>query len=146
MLKQSTGTTFVNNLRMVLLPFAAWFVSSLLGWSSGSASVAQAASPASPPPLFDNLGTLHHQITTTSDLAQRYFDQGLRLVYAFNHEEAILSFQEAARQDPQAAMAYWGIALASGPNINAPMTKEDGRRAVAAIQKARAHAKGVSIA
>src|SRR5262247_4164772 len=98
------------------------------------------------PPLFDNLGSLHHPITTTSELAQRYFDQGLRLVYAFNHEEAILSFQEAARQDPQAAMAYWGIALASGPNINARMSKEDGRRAVDAIQKARAHAKSVSAA
>ena len=55
-------------------------------------------------PLFDNLGTLHHPISSTSELAQRYFDQGLRLVYAFNHEEAIRSFEEAAKQDPQAAM------------------------------------------
>ncbi len=108
------------------------------------ALVGYAAGVTNPTPLFDNLGTLHHRITTASELAQRYFDQGLRLVYAFNHEEAILSFQEAARQDPQAAMAYWGIALASGPNINAPMTKDDGRRAVDAVQKARAHAKTVS--
>jgi tetratricopeptide (TPR) repeat protein len=142
MLKQSIATTVVNSLWVVLISFAA----SLLGWISVVAFAAHAMSPVSPPPLYDNLGTLHHEITTTSDLAQRYFDQGLRLVYAFNHEEAILSFEEAARRDPQAAMAYWGIALASSPNINAPMTKEDGRRAVAAIQKARAHAKGVSIA
>src|SRR6187549_3052716 len=75
--------------------------------------------------LYDNLGTLHHPISTTSELAQRYFDQGLRLVYAFNHEEAIHSFEEAAKQDPSAAMPYWGIALALGPNINAAMSKED---------------------
>lgn len=96
------------------------------------------------PPLLDNLGTLHHPITTTSSLAQQYFDQGLRLGYGFNHEEAIAAFEEAARQDPQAAMAYWGIALALGPNINAPMAKEDERRAIEAVQKARGLAKGVS--
>ena len=77
------------------------------------------------PPLFDNLGSLHHPISTGSELAQQYFDQGLRLVYAFNHEEAIRSFEESARHDPDAAMPYWGIALALGPNINAAMAKED---------------------
>ena len=71
------------------------------------------------PKLYDNLGTLHHPISTSSDVAQRYFDQGLRFVYAFNHEEAIRSFEEATRQDPSAPMPYWGIALALGPNINA---------------------------
>lgn len=88
-------------------------------------------------PLFDNLGSLHHPITTSSELAQRYFDQGFRLVFAFNHEEAIRSFEEAARQDPQAAMAYWGIALALGPNINGAMEKKDERRAIEMVQKAR---------
>jgi len=90
------------------------------------------------PPLFDNLGSLRHPISTTSEQAQRYFDQGLRLVYAFNHEEAIRSFEESARQDPQAAMPHWGIALASGPNINAPMSNEGERRAREAIKQARA--------
>jgi tetratricopeptide (TPR) repeat protein len=90
-------------------------------------------------PLFENLGTLHHPITTRSKEAQRYFDQGLRLVYAFNHEGAIRAFEEAARLDPSAAMAYWGIALALGPNINAAMKKTDERRASDALQKARAH-------
>ena len=89
------------------------------------------------PALFDNLGSLHHPITTTSEQAQRYFDQGLRLVYAFNHEEAIRSFEAAAQQDPQAAMPYWGIALALGPNINSAMEKKDERRAVEMVQKAR---------
>jgi len=89
------------------------------------------------PPLFENLGSLHHPITTTSEQAQRYFDQGLRLVYAFNHEEAIRSFEAAAQQDPQAAMPYWGIALALGPNINSAMEKKDEGRAVEMVQKAR---------
>ena len=95
-------------------------------------------------PLFDNLGSLHHPITTKEPLAQQYFDQGMRLVFAFNHEEAILSFEQAARLDPDAAMAYWGIALALGPNINAPMQREQKPRAYEAIQKARAHASHVT--
>ncbi len=74
---------------------------------------------------------------TTSEQAQRYFDQGLRLVYAFNHEEAIRSFEAAARQDPQAAMPYWGVALALGPNINSAMEKKSERRAIEMVQKAR---------
>jgi tetratricopeptide (TPR) repeat protein len=95
-------------------------------------------------PLLENLGTLHHPITTASDLAQRYFDQGLRLVYAFNHEEAIRAFEEAARVDSTAAMAYWGIALALGPNINAAMEKSAERGAREAIQKAKAQSGHVS--
>ncbi len=67
-------------------------------------------------PLFDNLGTHHHAVTTHSPLAQRYFDQGLRLIYAFNHDEAVRAFKEAARLDPNCAMAYWGIGVALGPN------------------------------
>ena len=89
------------------------------------------------PPLFDNLGSLHHPITTTSEQTQQYFDQGLRLVYAFNHEEAIRSFEAATQFDSQAAMPYWGIALALGPNINRAMEKKDERRAIEMAQKAR---------
>ncbi|MBS0169624.1 MAG: hypothetical protein JSR62_04665 [Nitrospira sp.] len=90
------------------------------------------------PALFDNLGTLHHAITTTSERAQQYFDQGLRLVYAFNHEEAIVAFTEASRLDPDAPMPYWGVALSLGPNINAAMDAKDESRAVDAVQKATA--------
>jgi len=95
-------------------------------------------------PLFDNLGTWHHTITTKVPEAQRYFDQGLRLIYAFNHEEAIRSFEEATRLDPDAAMAYWGIAYALGPNINAPMNHDQERRAAGAIEQARGHAQHIT--
>lgn len=114
----------------------------------GSSDIALALLSAShqPVPLFENLGSLHHPISTTSEQAQRYFDQGLRLTYAFNHEEAIHAFEEAARLDPAAAMAYWGIALALGPNINTPMNKQAERRASEAVQKASLHSGHVTAA
>ncbi|HEY8995686.1 MAG TPA: hypothetical protein VIM71_13540, partial [Lacunisphaera sp.] len=62
-------------------------------------------------PLLDNLGSHTHPITTSSPEAQHYFDQGLRFLFGFNHGAAIRSFQEAARLDPECAMAHWGIAL-----------------------------------
>ena len=102
-----------------------------------SLAEAVTADQTEPLPLFDNLGSLHHPITTTSEQAQRYFDQGLRFVYAFNHEEAIRSFEAAAQEDPKAAMPYWGIALALGPNINSAMEKKDEHRAIEMVQKAR---------
>jgi tetratricopeptide (TPR) repeat protein len=91
-------------------------------------------------PELSGLGTLHVPISTTVPRAQRFFDQGMRLLYAFNHAEAIRAFREAARLDPSLAMAYWGQALALGPNLNAPMTAENGRAAYAAIQAAHAAA------
>ena len=118
--------------------FAPFLVAGMACWL-GMVSLAEAA-PADQtdaPPLFDNLGSLHHPITITSEQAQRFFDQGLRLVYAFNHEEAIRSFEAAAQLDSQAAMPYWGIALALGPNINSEMEKKDERRAIEMVQKAR---------
>lgn len=95
-------------------------------------------------PLFNDLGDHQHKITTSSPQAQRFFDQGLTLVYAFNHDEAIRSFQEAARLDPQCAMAYWGIAYAYGPNINQPMTEEAVPKAWEALQQAMQRAGQVS--
>ena len=86
--------------------------------------------------LFDNLGTWHYEITTASERAQKFFDQGLRLVYAFNHEEAIAAFTEASRLDPDAPMPYWGVALSLGPNINAAMDPKAEARAVEALHKA----------
>src|SRR5215203_3595303 len=88
-------------------------------------------------PLFGDLGSHHKKITTTSERAQRYFDQGLTLIYAFNHAEAIRSFREAARLDPACAMAWWGVALAYGPNINKPMDSADAPKAWEALSKAR---------
>jgi tetratricopeptide (TPR) repeat protein len=86
--------------------------------------------------LFDNLGSLHHEITTASDEAQKFFDQGLRLVYAFNHEEAIAAFTEASRLDPDAPMPYWGVALSLGPNINAAMDPKAEPRARELLRRA----------
>lgn len=88
-------------------------------------------------PLFDDLGTHQHPVTTRSDKAQQYFNQGLILAFAFNHAESARAFQAAQRLDPDCAMCYWGEALALGPNINAPMFPEAVPRAWAAAQKAR---------
>src|SRR5688572_8500369 len=95
-------------------------------------------------PELSGLGTLHVPVTTKTPQAQRFFNQGMRLLYAFNHAEAIRAFREAARLDPALAMAYWGQALALGPNLNAPMTRENGRAAYVAIQAALAAAPRVT--
>jgi tetratricopeptide (TPR) repeat protein len=87
-------------------------------------------------PLYDNLGTHEYIISTRVPLAQAYFNQGLRLYYAFNHAEAIRSFREAQRRDSTCAMCFWGEALAWGPNINAAMDSASGAAAWAAITQA----------
>ncbi|HTB18711.1 MAG TPA: tetratricopeptide repeat protein [Bryobacteraceae bacterium] len=90
-------------------------------------------------PLLNGLGHWHHAITTSNPLAQRYFDQGLTLVYAFNHDEAARSFSYAAKLDPKCAMAYWGIALARGPNYNeAEIDASREKMAADAVKKAQA--------
>ncbi len=107
--------------------------------SSGSVAGAEGnQSGRLPPPLFSDLGHYHHPISTKSKLAQRYFDQGLILVYGFNHAEAIRSFEGAAKTDPECAMAYWGIAYAYGPNINVPMDDKAVPKAWEAVQQAMA--------
>ena len=95
-------------------------------------------------PLYSTLGDHHYAITTRSLQSQRYFDQGLRLVWAFNHPEAIRSFEEAERLDPSCAMCAWGVAFAHGPNINLGMDSAAGARAYRAIQRARAVSSGSS--
>lgn len=87
-------------------------------------------------PLMSGLGSQHHPVSTTNQSAQRFFDQGLALVYAFNHDEAVRSFQQAAKLDPQLAMAYWGMALALGPNINFDIDFDREKLAYEAAQKA----------
>ncbi len=87
-------------------------------------------------PLFDNLGTLDFPITTNSELAQKYFNQGVILAYGFNHEEAFRSFEEAARLDTNCAMAYWGMAYVIGPNINLPMNAGVVATAYEAVERA----------
>ena len=96
------------------------------------------------PPVFDGLGTHGHPVTTSSPEAQRYFDQGLRLIYGFNHDEAIRAFREAARIDPGCAMAWWGIAFSAGPNYNLPIDEPRDAMAREAMAKAVALAPAVS--
>lgn len=100
---------------------------------------------ASPARLLEGMGPHRRAVTTDSALAQRYFDQGLTLAYAFNHDEAIRSFAEAARLDPSCAMAWWGVALCHGPHINNPaMPAERVSAAWAALEKAREASGGAS--
>jgi tetratricopeptide (TPR) repeat protein len=87
--------------------------------------------------ILPGLGNLHYPVTTTSLEAQKFFEQGLRLIYAFNHWEAIQAFREATRLDPDCAMAYWGLALAFGPNLNDWNPKERERLALESIEKAK---------
>lgn len=89
-------------------------------------------------PRLQNVGKHEFPVTTQSDQARLFMNQGLNLTYGFNHAEATRAFAEAARLDPHNAMAYWGQALVLGPNINAPMAPEEEPKAYALIQQALA--------
>jgi len=86
--------------------------------------------------LVTGLGDLHHPVSTHHPDAQKFFDQGLRFIYAFNHDEAARSFQHATELDPNLAMAFWGIAEAVGPNYNDPADPDRYKHAHDAVQKA----------
>ncbi|HZV38110.1 MAG TPA: hypothetical protein VFF96_05110, partial [Pseudoxanthomonas sp.] len=109
--------------RSLFLPLSALLAAVLLA-NCGSApapadNAASAPAPtASAVPLFDTFGDLHRDIGSKVPAAQRYFDQGLRMAYGFNHEAAGRAFAEAARLDPDCAICLWGQALVLGPNIN----------------------------
>jgi tetratricopeptide (TPR) repeat protein len=100
--------------------------------------------PAPAVPVFEDLGGYHREIRTSSPAAQKYFDQGLRLVYAFNHYEGLDAFREATRQDPNCAICHWGIALSLGSNYNSPTDAGRETQAYEAIQKAIALESGAS--
>ena len=95
-------------------------------------------------PRLQNLGSYIFPVTTTSQDAQLFINQGLMLAYGFNHAEAARSFGEAARLDPACAMAYWGMALVGGPNINMDMSADAEPQAYKLVQKAMSLKKGVS--
>lgn len=97
-----------------------------------------------PGPLLDDLGNLHHPVTASLPRAQRYFDQGMRLLFGFNHREAIRSFRSAAHLDPRCAMAHWGAAYALGPHVNKPMDANDTAQAWTALQLAMANKSNAS--
>ena len=104
------------------------------------------AAPAKSKPatLMTGLGDWRHPVSTKNAQAQAFFDQGLRLIYAFNHDEAARSFQRAAEFDPRLAMAYWGIAEAVGPNYNDPASEDRFVQAHQAIEKAASLAEDAS--
>ena len=111
----------------------------LLVLSSCLSSIAQdhsGHSQAKPATLMPGLGNAHHPVSTSNPEAQQFFDQGLRLIYDFNHDEAARSFQRAVELDPKLAIAYWGIAEAVGPNYNDPASEDRFKQAHEAIQKA----------
>jgi tetratricopeptide (TPR) repeat protein len=87
-------------------------------------------------PRLQNLGSHTFPVSTSAERAQLFMNQGLNLVFGFNHAEASRAFAEAARLDPSLAMAYWGQALVLGPNINAPMDPADEAKALAMARKA----------
>ncbi len=108
----------------------------VLGLTIMAAAQDHAMGAAKPVTMMAGLGDLHHPVSTKNASAQEFFDQGLRLIYAFNHDEAARSFQKASELDPKLAMAYWGVAEAVGPNYNDPASADRFKRAHEAIQKA----------
>ncbi|MHC5934873.1 tetratricopeptide repeat protein [Nostoc sp.] len=113
--------------------FLVWVL--ILSLVAPSAAIAEVKQPYT---LISGLGTIHHPVSTSNPQAQEFFDQGLNLIYAFNHDEAVRSFQYAAKLDPHLAIAHWGIALALGPNINSEIDPNRELAAYQAVQQALA--------
>jgi tetratricopeptide (TPR) repeat protein len=124
--------------RHLLVTLVLAFALPLFGQMHHGSAAAPAAAPYT---LAPGLGPMHHPVTTSNPAAQKYFDQGLNLLFGFNHDEAQKAFQQAARLDPNMAMAYWGIAYAVGPNYNLPVDWDREKIAYDAITKAQALAK-----
>lgn len=129
--------------RSTLVLIVAVLVAVLAGLACPTRSVAQhghhgAAPAGGDVPVFTGLGDVRHAISTRSPEAQRFFDQGLRLAYAFNHDEALRSFEKAASLDSTCAMCWWGVGLVQGPNINMPMSVGAEVNGAAAVERARA--------
>ena len=122
---------------------AAWLLGAALGATAAPAQHDHAADMGSRPVTLDaGLSGVHHPIQTKNAEAQKFFDQGLTLLYAFNHEEAVRSFEKAAELDPESPMPYWGIALALGPNINQDVDLSREKAAYEAVQRAEKLASG----
>ncbi len=99
---------------------------------------------AKPMALEPGLGHFHWAVSTKNAAAQKYFDQGMKYLYGFNHESAVRSFQHATQLDPDLAMGYWGAALALGPNINLDVDPDREKQAYDGVQAALAHASRAS--
>jgi tetratricopeptide (TPR) repeat protein len=133
---KSHRSLFVGSLLTILL------LTHPLGWTGAIAHTSEAHRihvanvPEPAVPLFEDLGNYSHPISTRNPQAQRYFDQGLILSYGFNHAEALRSFQQAAKLDPNCAICHWGMAYVLGPNINAAMEEGAVPTAWESIQRA----------
>jgi len=160
------GHPFKNDLEVTMRKL--WFVSLILvSVAFAQIPTAKSATPADKPaakaevkPAADKsakpaaaagmaafekgLGNAHHPVSTKSAEAQVAFDEGLRLAYGFNHDEAVRAFERAAKADPKLAMAYWGISYAKGPNYNLPIDAAGELAAYAALKKAQELASGAS--
>lgn len=136
----------MNLLRLLPLAAASAFAQPVLAQHQDHApapraTVAQWAKGAQ---LFDGLGSFHRKVTASPE-AQSYFDQGMRFVWAFNHDEATRSFARAAELDPKCASCFWGVALTLGPNYNMPLMAEPRARAGwEALGRAQANAAAAS--
>ena len=120
----------MKKLAFALVLVAVWF---------GCKSAPDTSAPTGPPPLFEGMGPHRRPVSTSNPQAQKYFDQALTWTFAFNHDEAIRSYNEVARLDPKCAMAWWGVALCNGPHINnAAMDEGHSKEAWAALKKAEA--------
>ncbi|MBX3724303.1 MAG: hypothetical protein KF823_00095 [Xanthomonadales bacterium] len=110
--------------RLFFAPLLASVLLAGCGATPDSGASSRPTATSTGPVLFDDLGSYSRPLSGAAPAVQRWFDQGMRLVYAFNHQAAAEAFAEAARLDPACAMCLWGQALALGPNINAPMLPE----------------------
>src|SRR6516165_4428131 len=107
----------------------------VISLGSGLLCAASEKKQARPSVLMPGLGEVHHPVSTKNRQAQQFFDQGLKLVFGFNHDEARRSFRRAAELDPKLAMAWWGIALTLGPNYNLPVDTEREKAGYDAVQR-----------
>src|SRR5215472_6707910 len=131
------------NRRIIAMKYLACVFASLLLCGALSAQMTDTEAKSAPQPaakkpvvLMTGIGNLHHPVSTKNAQAQQFFDQGLRLIFAFNHDEAARSFRRAADLDPKLGMAYWGVAETVGPNYNDPASDDRFQAAHDAIQKA----------
>ena len=112
------------------------FFPTIVVFSALLTATAATKNPEAPIRLIPGLGEVHHAVSTKNKEAQRFFDQGLALVYGFNHDEARRCFMRAAELDPKLAIAEWGVALTLGPNYNLPVDPERERAGYDAVQRA----------
>jgi len=122
-----------GDFKMKRLLFAILLLFPVMAFGQHGHTPAKAPAPVT---LVTGLGDINHPVTTNNPEAQKFFNQGLEYIYAFNHEEAIRSFKQAAQLDPQMAMAYWGMSLALGSNYNVPADGPALVQAYSNLQKA----------